>query len=883
MDPLLGEALMAAQQYFYNPADLSFSSNVEEKLENLLVRCHSWAKCVIAESQIEANALIVKLFNQIRSLLEQTECSPSVLVAAFSFLFDISWVNPVVRCYLQQRLQLDIVLSICVMQIRQRELDEAIFIKGLKLLQLFTYNCHLTWHTVAVDLANLLYQEICNCCDNPKAESLPYCLGVLLNYARQINEMIDWIKMQDNLQEFNRTVLLVLKQGSASVLIPTTYFVILTFKDMREMILSADRNLIETFKCIVNVICKGESFLARFYAVDLFIHLISETRVCRQLLASSLLPDLLGVLCSLFVSLQGHLNQVFKVYQLFLMSCNVDGIREAFCTALISAEPTNHQRLTCPLLAVMEMANASPDLMGGFSELPIEAVQVLRFVLTRLLDVGGRILDYVASENLMQLLEECLKTTLETSNELIREKSLRIYEALLLATLICRDETLRSDVLETVDTILCAHLVQFQLLSNPVASSPLSMDPYPDWSIIGVNILLTVVCFLTDQADLSKSHGMLFEDLIKDNRLLPFLAFALVSGREVLVACALKLLRTPSCPLNSFAKKLSKLIAKQISCRSVHSLGSGESSNSWKTAGDLLRADNNPGNSFEEYCAIKAANGKRISELDSILRKLRSTHIDTKTSSVIDVYEAKISALQFEVAQLEEQLRIRIETMRKSDQLFANFLRQSQEAKKEEEKVRAMLREAEKSKEDMERRLQQNTYVIEELKESEDRLQKRIENLETALESSKREVECEKDMHSALRGHYDKMKANFEAVSTKLMETEEDAKKQKKLIKQKTVELEEMTEARRRLELDSREQNSRYVQLENELKRVQASLQNLESDSKLLENKNCALLSDLSKKSAEADSLKGKVQKLEDEIAKFAQMREMIHKLTGGG
>ncbi|CDW52801.1 hypothetical protein TTRE_0000106301 [Trichuris trichiura] len=880
MDPLLGEALMAAQQYFYNPTDNSFSSNVEEKLENLLVRCHSWAKCVIAESQIEANALIVKLFNQIRSLLEQTECSPSVLVAAFSFLFDISWANPVVRCYLQQHLQFDIVLSICVMQIRQRELDEAIFIRGLKLLQLFTYNCHLTWHTVAADLANLLYQEICNCCDNPKAESLPYCLGILLNYARQINEMIDWIKMQDNLQEFNRTVLLVLKQDMREMVNVEIENYFYSEFDVFQ-ILSADRNLIETFKCIVNVICKGESFLARFYAVDLFIHLISETRVCHQLLASSLLPDLLGVLCSLFVSLQGHLNQVFKVYQLFLMSCNVEGIREAFCTALISAEPTNHQRLTSPLLAVMEMANASPDLMGGFSDLPIEAVQVLRFVLTRLLDVGGRILDYVASENLMQLLEECLKTTLETSNELIRQKSLRIYEALLLATLICRDETLRSDVLETVDTILCAHLVQFQLLSNPVASSPLSMDPYPDWSIIGVNILLTVVCFLTDQADLSKSHGMLFEDLIKDNRLLPFLAFALVSGREVLVTCALKLLRTPSCPLNSFAKKLSELVAKQVSCRSAHSLGNGDSSNSWKMGGDLLRAFNSA-NSFEEYCAVKAANGKRISELDSILKKLRSTHIDTKTSSVIDVYEAKISALQFEVAQLEEQLRIRIETMRKTDQLFANFLRQSQEAKKEEEKVRAMLREAEKSKEDMDRRLEQNTYVIEELKESEDRLQKRIENLETALETSKREVECERDMHSALRGHYDKMKANFEAVSTKLMDTEEDAKKQKKLIKQKIVELEEMAEARKRLELDSREQNSRYLQLENELKRVQANLQNMDNDNKSLEKKNCALLSDLSKKSAEADSLKGKVQTLEDEIAKFAQMREMIHKLTGG-
>lgn len=77
------------------------------------------------------------------------------------------------------------------------------------------------------------------------------------------------------------------------------------------------------------------------------------------------------------------------------------------------------------------------------------------------------------------------------------------------------DNDFRADIQEVLSANLCAHLAEFQFLSNPVAVAPGGgrIVVQSDWSPLGVDLLLQLLSIMERLQ--SKSHYDLYEKLLK--------------------------------------------------------------------------------------------------------------------------------------------------------------------------------------------------------------------------------------------------------------------------------------------------------------------------------------------------------------------------------
>lgn len=114
------------------------------------------------------------------------------------------------------------------------------------------------------------------------------------------------------------------------------------------------------------------------------------------------------------------------------------------------------------------------------------------------IDNGNHVQEFVPIEHLMQLIENSLKTPIETSSDVVSDQCRRITEGLRLAeskfivltiinlyffapslilarfcvkvvlSAVSADDDVRADILDVVTAPLCAHIVESQMISNPV-------------------------------------------------------------------------------------------------------------------------------------------------------------------------------------------------------------------------------------------------------------------------------------------------------------------------------------------------------------------------------------------------------------------------------
>lgn len=180
---------------------------------------------------------------------------------------------------------------------------------------------------------------------------------------------------------------------------------------------------------------------------------------------------------------------------------------------------------------------------------------------------GHRLADYVATDVLLQLIEDCLKATIETGRPLLAaHKSKRIVQCLRLATIASREDAeFRTDLLEVITPALCGHLAEFQMLSNPIVSAFANAAtarngeqqlPRSDskllWQGVGAQILFTLIEFLRLQEPYSKKHREQYWRLLKVSVSLcrvvglcgylflmgwPSGVRGMVEGSEVMVGC----------------------------------------------------------------------------------------------------------------------------------------------------------------------------------------------------------------------------------------------------------------------------------------------------------------------------------------------------------
>lgn len=143
------------------------------------------------------------------------------------------------------------------------------------------------------------------------------------------------------------------------------------------------------------------------------------------------------------------------------------------------------------------------------------ALSFIRF--QEIVRTGHSLADYISTDVLLQVIEECLKTTIETGRPCVAaHKSKRIVHCLRLATVASREDTeFRTDLLEVITPALCGHLAEFQLISNPIVSfagfhsknsEHRRLEDNQRWQGVGAQILFGLINFLRLLEQYSKAH-----------------------------------------------------------------------------------------------------------------------------------------------------------------------------------------------------------------------------------------------------------------------------------------------------------------------------------------------------------------------------------------
>ncbi|KRZ73365.1 Protein CIP2A [Trichinella papuae] len=832
MNDMLLNALSIARQFCANPFDRDLSYPFEAALKDLTPSANLWSRSIVNMHDVENSGAIIEFFQYISSVIQLPNIPASLLAKIFHFIFEIAWCNPILRLYLEKKWRINYALSTCLVYNKSFSLNEQNLSLCLNLLHLFTYDTPVLWSNLMSSVMDYIVLRILDS-DAENGSVMPSCLGILLNLCLNTPQALCYLNSQGKLNSLRRKFVSLLAADSMPTVICTLALVCYCFQDIRNKKLFMGKNLLEMFKCIVNVIVKSDSLLARFHAIDLLISLVKSSS---NLLTNGVFTNQsLFPICELLVTRSGQPETLSKILELFLHCCKADDVREFFCDALVNAGPADSKRLTTPIIAVVEMARLAPDLSPCCPDLPCKSIRVLHYAISHLLENKLRISDYLSCEVVVQLVEDCLKTTLDTSHPLIFEKSERVYEGMRLAIMLSYDSTVRTDVLEIVHPALCSHIFQFQLSSN---CCTLTSTSNASWSFIGVKIVFEVLTFLDNQSAFSKPHSLLYDDLLKDQRLLPFFVCGLISNDECLIANVLRLITSAHGAIPSHIQHIAKLMSLWIQELKGEKL---QESNRLNLNHDKSSpvADLSAATSERNNINIKnSVDEQQIKELDQTL--------DGRFSEIMNVYEMKITAIESENRQLQTELYSRIFNQQKNDCSFARFISFGEEAKKEAETLRQVLRKAEQKNDDLSEELKQKRSeineqqcrieqlkksldeklnLVESLRNTENALRKQAECLEASLEVAQKEAESEKIMHGQIREHYSKMKVNFEAVSARLIEAKED------------------------------------------IKRMRSNIEKLKVDNAKQEEVN--------------DQLMSKIANLEDELRKHSEIQEMIHKLTG--
>lgn len=280
----------------------------------------------------------------------------------------------------------------------------------------------------------------------------------------------------------------------------------------------------------------------------------------KDLLTYNFFPSSIQELASYLVILDARTEESLRIYDLLVIMCQLPQLRSAVCSSILRTKPCE-TRLTTPILGMLQAASMTfEDAIEP--EVPLVACELLTFILKEIVESGSRVIDHIPIEGLIELIRFNVKTAVETKSELVSYQCRRITCGLKLAESIAADDDARRELFDALTAQLCAHINESQLVSNPVLNY-LSKPPgirgpneLPEWrfefftlfkikfvvsSLHGVKIPLELFKLLSTLKDYNKAHKELYWRTLKDERLIPFIAFALQSGEGNTVLDALNL------------------------------------------------------------------------------------------------------------------------------------------------------------------------------------------------------------------------------------------------------------------------------------------------------------------------------------------------------
>uniref|UniRef100_F1L155 Protein CIP2A n=1 Tax=Ascaris suum TaxID=6253 RepID=F1L155_ASCSU len=569
-----------AAQRFYNSCSEENATTLDMELANLIKLTNSIDPTARLTLK---NVHLSELLTHCPILLSASSTSAVTRSRLHLFLFNIAFYNVPLREYLAgDQMQMCGPIFECLRLSLRDQLGPQNLIDILRLLQVLTYERCLSLGMWTNDLISFLLSEV-NRDEEP--EWMPYCMAILCNLASRSKSVCQRIKKSTSYKAFSHKLLKLLAHDSRIVVVSSLVLVGYLEAKLRDTVFCS-RNIPQTFQCVFNVLVIGDCLMTRHIAADLLKRLVVSdapnvssvpviTSTGKDLINYSYFERSIQMVAALIVQLDARSEESLKIYDIFLSFCSLLQMRTPTALAVLKCPP-KEQRLTTPVLSICSTAQMTFE-EAIVPEVPLKAIRLLRYILREAIESGSRVQDSVPAELILRLIEGNIKTPVETGSELVSFQCRRIAEGLRLAETVSNDDDLRADILEVVTAPLCAHIVESQMLSNPVVpfmGRPVAQrtDPLPKWSADGVSIVLELLRVLAALKDYSKLHKDQYWKLLKDERLVPFIAYAIAFGNHELTYDAL-LLYTHCAQIHAFPTRwLGDLIASCVTNRiSEHS------------------------------------------------------------------------------------------------------------------------------------------------------------------------------------------------------------------------------------------------------------------------------------------------------------------------
>lgn len=583
----------------------------------------------------------------------------------YRLLFSIAHHNIPVRRFMAGELRLLGAVFSCLKASLREQLGPQNMIDILRLLQVLSYEKHVPLEHWANELISFLMQEVIR---EPEPEWMPYCIAILCNLASASKSACKRIKISTSYKKFSRQLMKLLQHNARIIVVSSLVLIGYLDEKVRDMVYCTE-NVHDTFMCTFNVLTIGddECMMTRQIAADLLRRLVvseSSTTPGVPTLASTgknvlnygFFIGSIQQTARLLVTLDPRTEESSKIYDLLLAFCSLQQLRSSVCQAIIRC-PATESQLTTPIMAIAGTASLSPSKFGDSTENTTwKALKLLSYLLKECIEPQEHMPDIgIARGQLVELIVNCLDEKLDTLDTNISERIQKVQLGIHLAEVLSHDEQCRHQLFAVCTAQLCHQIATWQFSTNPVVghltrppkerSEPLE----PQWTIFGVGIILELCRLLAVLKDHSKVHKDQYWQLLKDERIIPFLAYGICFGDQETVQQAF-LTYSHCAQVPTFP---SHLLAEMVaSCKNGSTSSSTTSKVSHKEFHDV-DIKNLDGRPVGGSCDILFTEEKSSQKaLDDLLRKVTLEGLplkDAKTSELFAAYERKIQMLEEQI------------------------------------------------------------------------------------------------------------------------------------------------------------------------------------------------------------------------------------------
>ncbi|XP_045197563.2 protein CIP2A homolog [Mercenaria mercenaria] len=849
------------------------------------------------------------------NLMSDSATKPSLILKCILLFNNLVTDNHIREC-LHEKFQLTPALVGVVVN-HGVSTSDTLTAEGMQLLQKVTYGHRISFQEPYMeDLVRFLLRNVVS----PATGLTLPAMGILVNLTRDNFSVQSYIKNNENMKEFARTLIKLLgDQAQNALLFSLTLLLNVCPLEKMAAKFYNDTNVPQTFQMVFNVLIDGQSGDTRRYAVDLFKDILKLERLQKSLAnyeyLGTCIEQTLNLLCT-----SSH-ESVIKVFEFLQILCGVKGVRRVVCKAMFatfhiqdpslfaSLAQTPLSRIADPLLATIHWAGQSTDTQGlaplGAYDLLIEIYEEQIFSHSKM-----HYDKHVAA--ILPTALHTLETPLEGDNLTIERRCTALVRCVKLLLTFCSDDTLLTLISKQTDANLLSKLLFFQFDHNTKVMTYDVTPPLDDWSDVGVELVL----YLLDL--IAKLKIEVLEDLfittMQETKVVPFLACGLCSTNRERVQDTLNLIQMCS-KLEGFPVMiLGDVLASQNTARMKKQKVPLTYDSPHRYPNKRIHLEdkeNIPVMYMKENVSCKNTSVSDNSDAESIHSLIEKMNTglglkDCKESEIVAVYERSLQAMQTKEQHLQDLLDAKTLSLTQADRMLSQYRARKGQDEAECNRFRSLLIQAEKKckslegdTSDMRSKLERCSKEIEDLHTENQKLRQvaqmhqqlttahtelteKYESGQKALLTLRQEHQSLSEMHEMLQKHNTNLKHQFDNTMEQLTTLQDERRKVMTQLKTAETKLEDTKKASLKWEYDYKKSEEEREVMETSIETLRSSMAKSEAKKKQLQDQVSQLEFACNQHEQTIANYETEINDLKSEIAKHRQITALINSLSSG-